>query len=63
MNSVHFEQGASQIAGIGGAGGSGNHADGGPVVFSVSHPTTVTLDVHDILTDFSVGDYVPDSTV
>jgi hypothetical protein len=48
-NWAYISQGAHQIAGIGGNGGSDNHADGGPVVFSLTYPTTV--DVHDVSVD------------
>ncbi|MBZ6078104.1 hypothetical protein [Microvirga puerhi] len=55
-NTANIGQGSSLVAGIGGSGGDWNHADRGPVVFSLSHPTTTTTDIHDILTHFSVDD-------
>lgn len=58
-NFAYFDQGAHQIAGIGGDGGDGNSADGGPVVFSLVHPTN--FEVHNKLTEYSESDHYPDA--
>jgi hypothetical protein len=58
-NFAYFDQGAHQIAGVGGDGGNGNSADGGPVVFSLTHPTMFEL--HHTVTEYSGSDYYPDA--
>ncbi len=57
-NFAYFDQGAHQVAGIGGDGGNGNSADGGPVVFSLVHPTN--FEVHNKLIEYSGSDHYPD---
>ncbi|EIM27236.1 hypothetical protein [Microvirga lotononidis] len=42
-NSVVFDQGATQIAGIGGKGGSGNDAGGDSSIWSLLHMDTVSI--------------------
>jgi hypothetical protein len=56
-NLAYFVQGATQVAGIGGDGGHGNSADGGPVILSQVHPTT--FEVHNILSEYGGGDHYP----
>jgi hypothetical protein len=51
-NWAFFGQGAHQVAGIGGNGGSDNHADGGAAVFMLPN----TFDVHDITDHFGAAD-------
>ncbi|KLK89678.1 hypothetical protein AA309_30005 [Microvirga vignae] len=58
-NFAYFDQGAYQVAGIGGDGGNGNSADGGPVVFSLVHPTN--FEVHNKLIEYSESDHYPDA--
>jgi hypothetical protein len=58
-NFAYFDQGAHQVAGVGGDGGHGNSADGGPVVFALTHPTS--FEVHNVVSEYTGSDHYPDA--